>query len=297
MRKSTGSALLLIIACALVLSACGGLGGEEDGGLNFRAADVNGTSAIMATGGSPPVVSATEAKLQQAEILYSANIIHRSRTIAVDWDGNVRRSGGGKRDYDCDPNTCNPFAATTFTPIMTKNGIRLAKSIERETWSDGGVATTRGYGGWMDHSEFAVYIAVDTYDGGSFVDWVTGYSEAVGDAPETNPSAGRFVWNGVMVGRNSDIGSSTVSNVVQGDAAISAEPSGSGGMSVDVAFSNIKDLNSGGSMADMTWKDISVIDGSFDGGNIEGSFFGPQHEEVAGVFERNYVIGAFGARR
>lgn len=297
MKKSTGLALLLITACALVLSACGGIGGEEDGGLNFTASEVNGTSAIMATGGSPPDVSATEAKSQQTEILYSANIAHRSRTIQVDWDGNVRSRGGGKRDYGCDPSACNPFTATTFTPIMTKNGIRLAKAIKRKTWSEGGVRTTRSYGGWMDHSVFAVHVEVDTYDGGSFVDWVSGNSEAVGDAPETNPNAGRFVWNGVMVGRNSDIGSSTVSNVVQGDAAISAEPSGSGGMSVDVAFSNIKDLNSGGSMADMTWTDLPVIDGSFDGGNIEGSFFGPQHEEVAGVFERNYVIGAFGARR
>ena len=100
-----------------------------------------------------------------------------------------------------------------------------------------------------------------------------------------------------MVGRNSDIGSSAVSNVVQGDAAVTAELSPAGDMSIDVAFSNIKDLNSGSSLADMTWTNISVTDGSFDGGTIEGSFYGPQHEEVAGVFERSYVVGAFGARR
>ena len=129
------------------------------------------------------------------------------------------------------------------------------------------------------------------------MNWVTGYSVALGDAPETNPSTGTFAWDGVMVGRNSDIASSSVSNVVQGDAAVSAELSGSGGMSVDVTFSNIKDLNSGSSMADMTWADLSVTNGSFDGGTIEGSFFGPRHEEVAGVFQRNFVMGAFGARR
>lgn len=278
----------------LGLSACGG--GEDDTGLSFRAADVNGRSAIMATGGSAPDVSSAQAKSQQLGILYGANIGHRSTTIEVDWDGNVQRSSGGRRSVDCDPATCD-YGDTTFAPIMTKNGVRLAKSTERETYGDGGVETTLGYGGWMDHSLFAVRIAIETYDGGSFVNWVTGYSLALGNTPETDPTTGTFVWNGVMVGRNSDIASSAVSNVVQGDAAVSAELSQAGDMSVDIAFSNIKDLNASTSIADMTWTDLSVTNGSFDGGTIEGSFYGPQHEEVAGVFHKNYVMGAFGARR
>ena len=41
-------------------------------------------------------------------------------------------------------------------------------------------------------------------------------------------------------------------------------------------------------------------DGTFDGfdeGNVEGAFFGPSHEEVAGMFQKNdnNVIGSFGA--
>ena len=39
------------------------------------------------------------------------------------------------------------------------------------------------------------------------------------------------------------------------------------------ASANIKDLNAGTSIADMTWTDLSVTNGSFDGGTIEGSFY------------------------
>ena len=30
---------------------------------------------------------------------------------------------------------------------------------------------------------------------------------------------------------------------------------------------------------------------------ISGQFYGPNHEEVGGVFERNMIVGAFGAKR
>lgn len=295
MNKSIGLALALFPACGLMLSACGG-GGDDDTGLAVRAADVNGSSAIARTGGSPPNVTSAQAESELLDINYGANIGHRSTTIEVDYDGNVQRTSGGKRIVECDPPACN-FGDTVFTPIMTKNGVSLAKAIERESSGDGGVDTTLSYGGWMDHSAFLVRVITETYDAGTFVNWVTGYSQAIGDAPETNPSTGTFSWSGVMVGRNSDILSTQVSNVVQGDAAISGELSNMGDLSVDVEFSNIVDLNSGSSINDMTWSDLSVVDGSFDGGSIEGSFFGPQHEEVAGVFHRNNILGAFGASR
>jgi hypothetical protein len=51
----------------------------------------------------------------------------------------------------------------------------------------------------------------------------------------------------------------------------------------------------------MNWQDIPLASGSFQSGSgrnqISGQFYGPNHEEVGGVFERNQVIGAFGAKR
>ena len=296
MKTMTGRPWACIPACVLALSACV-TGEEDDTGLAFRAADVNGGSAIEATGGSRPDVSSAQAASAILGILDEANLAHVSVEIRVDWEGDVRRYGGGTFSFDCNTADCG-LDGRTFAPVMTKNGVRLAKSrYRREVHSDGGVGTELGYGGWMTHSMFRVLIDTTTYDGGSFVNGVEGYSEAGGNAPRTNPSTGPWVWNGVMVGRNTDIQSTSVSNVIQGDAAVSADQSPAGGMSVDVTFSNIKDLNSGRSMADMTWAGLSVSGGFFSDGSIRGSFYGPQHEEVAGVFERNSVLGAFGAHR
>ena len=50
----------------------------------------------------------------------------------------------------------------------------------------------------------------------------------------------------------------------------------------------------------MNWTGIAVTGGAFaaaSSGTIEGRFYGPDHEEVGGVFERNEILGAFGAAR
>ena len=82
----------------------------------------------------------------------------------------------------------------------------------------GGVETTLGYGGsdggWTAAACLPFGVQIETYDGGSFepinlIRVATGYSLALGDALA---STGTFSWNGVMVGRNSDIASSAVSN-------------------------------------------------------------------------------------
>ena len=301
MWKSVGIASALFSACGLVLSACGGGGGDEASGFAFRAADVTGGSAILATGGSPPDFSSAQAISEQREIMYRANVGHRTR-IEVDSDGYDYRSGPWSYDVDCNPDTCKVFyGGEVVNPIMTKNGVRLA----RISWTgsdedyEGNRTNVVGleYGGWMNHSRFQVDVRTETYGGGSSVIGVEGWGQTWGAAPQTNPNVGPFVWNGVMAGRNSDIASSAVSNVVQGDAAVTAELSQAGDMSVDVTFSNIVDVNAGSSMVDITWTDLPVVDGTFESSTILGSFFGPRHEEVAGVFEKDYVLGAFGAHR
>lgn len=53
--------------------------------------------------------------------------------------------------------------------------------------------------------------------------------------------------------------------------------------------------------APMTWDDVPVLGGRFSDGtgsnSLEGTFYGDNHEEVGGIFERNQIIGAFGASR
>ena len=57
----------------------------------------------------------------------------------------------------------------------------------------------------------------------------------------------------------------------------------------------------GGARADLKWEDIPVAQGAFQGrdmvGSIEGRFYGSDHGEVGGIFERGTLTGAFGASR
>ena len=70
---------------------------------------------------------------------------------------------------------------------------------------------------------------------------------------------------------------------------------------VDIGFSNVRSMDGERSLPNFGFDDIPLSsDGTFDGfdeGNVEGAFFGPAHQEVAGMFQNivNKVIGSFGA--
>ncbi|MXX88867.1 MAG: transferrin-binding protein-like solute binding protein [Boseongicola sp. SB0677_bin_26] len=70
---------------------------------------------------------------------------------------------------------------------------------------------------------------------------------------------------------------------------------------LDVAFTNIEDVDAGWQLDDMRWDNVPMVRGGFrygtDGNSVEGKFFGPDHEEAGGIFERDQVIGAFSAKR
>ena len=154
-----------------------------------------------------------------------------------------------------------------------------------------------GYGGWLEHSFFIVESAVGT--GGILDGAVLGYSYSVGDATGTNPDiSGGASWTGVMVGM-SVTGTAARGNPVQGDADISIDLSNPA--TVGVSFTNIHDLKNESVLQPMNWSGIPMTDGGFrtgsDGNSVDGRFYGPNHEEVGGVFERDMVIGAFGGDR
>ena len=95
------------------------------------------------------------------------------------------------------------------------------------------------------------------------------------------------------------MGAQTGPRQIRGDARIVipalADPS------VEVAFTNVRELGTGDARDDMSWSAIPLADGRFAtgsaGDSIEGAFYGPGHREAGGVFERGRVFGAFGARR
>ena len=112
--------------------------------------------------------------------------------------------------------------------------------------------------------------------------------------PRTNPAAtGGGVWTGSVMGLEGADGLR-----IEGAAEIRigdfARPE------LDVAFTGMTAAG-GAARADMRWEDIALARGAFEvsgaTGSIEGRFYGGNHGEVGGVFERNGIVGAFGAER
>ncbi len=166
------------------------------------------------------------------------------------------------------------------------------------------------YGGWGDSS---AWYAVWERDDRNAVDLT--WSAAFGDLAGARPTAlqGSAVWRGGMVGRTRDGavelegGSQLVYNFADNTVDLTLD---------DITTSNRAEDQGRvyGGDALFVWLDLPVApDGTFgapEGGNdrpgtdlhpvlgqVEGGFYGPQATEAAGVFDRDDVAGAFGARR
>ncbi len=174
----------------------------------------------------------------------------------------------------------------------------------------------RTLGGWMDHSFFLVET---THEGMHAEFSYRTYS--IGNTRATDPAVSfTGTWSGVMAGViasfSDDAGAS-----VRGDATVTvAYPGASREALVDVEFTGIARQDTGARIESMTWNNLALKDGTFGAGNvlhgngggyfgeeggfgpspggtIFGQFYGPNHEEVGGLFRRGGVAGAFGANR
>ena len=128
------------------------------------------------------------------------------------------------------------------------------------------------------------------------------FAYSVGSSTFDNPRSvdGSARWVGLMVGR--DVTTSPQrGQLVSGDASVTVS-FGEQAATADVAFFGILNLENGARTPDMAWRDLAIEDGGFDrrdarDDTISGRFYGPGHAEAGGVFERNGIVGAFGARR
>ena len=70
-------------------------------------------------------------------------------------------------------------------------------------------------------------------------------------------------------------------------------------MDADVRMTNVVDIDARARLSSFGWTDLPIqVDGTFGNGRtVLGSFYGPNHEEVGGIFTTSALIGAFGATR
>ena len=235
-------------------------------------------------------------------------------------------------NFDCDGLECSGFGQRIGIPshgldgneyqaVMSYGGISFAQS-RREGDPIPVVGTADAtevlsYGGWLDHHFFGIQA---TYDGTTEDAGQVGLAAyTFGKASGSNPDSGSGAWYGVAVGVN---GASDFANrnPITADVTVSIDDFLNPMM--EVVFNNVRDLStgegwtvSGFPISTISWDSVEVAGGSFDQLNnedtarddfsnpralrnrIAGQFYGPNHEEVGGIFEYATVVGSFGAKR
>ena len=311
-----------VLALAVVmLSACGGGGSSStttvtgDGSASLSHIDwpVSVTRAITAAQGSAPTRTADQAMQEMQGILENADIIAYSDALVF-----TGPTGTPTRvPLTCSGFTCRgsvlgiPFQTqisqgpnlghdrAQAQPIMVHNGIHIAQvRASDDAEGDFSASETVYYGGWMEHSLFAAGVLASPKFNG--YEYTIGSGVSLGDASGSNPVARdghTATWTGAVVG--GDYSVAYREHVIHGTAEVEVDFTSA---ALDVRFSDLTDLDTPTrSIADMEWSNVSIRGGSFSQGSganlLKGQFYGPNHEEVGGVFDRNEIAGAFGGRR
>ena len=175
----------------------------------------------------------------------------------------------------------------------TRNGVPIGNASDTVAL-DGDSISQQTFGGWLDASAFAV--SIGRIESGMLSGMQFGVGLSLGISPNTNPRAsdGGATWRGAMVGLDTR-SFGAVEGEVTGEGDITLDIDSVTNPDVDVDITNIQ------GHSDITWSDIPLRDGNFATGqgadSIEGQFYGDAHQEAGGVFERNGLLGAFGAKR
>ncbi len=291
------------------LSRGAGIGGSGQEEASQRQWLLNPTSVRSVTGAQAPDFSSEDVGTSVSQLRAAANALLASDLLMFAGNGVAVRGQTTCLNDECSSNLAETALTLTvsgvefgnqsldYQAVASHRGASLAEG-RGETSIAGTSIDYNAYGGWLQHSFFVIEagkVAEGLLEGTPII-----YSYSVGDAPDTNPAAvdGSGRWRGVMVG--ADVGqTATRGNLIQGNAEITiadfADPQ------VDVAFTQIFDLETEIQRSDMNWVGIQVTAGGFasgtDGNSIEGRFYSPNHQEVGGIFERDQVLGAFGGAR
>lgn len=295
--------LIRAAATAFLVSALAACGGGPE-------LSLTPDSVQSFTGNAPPTFTRDGARAEleritreaDAQILTDILLDRRIDGISrfdISCSGPVCRvSVGGISDtfslFDTDS---SDRADAVSQQIGEKRGAKIAEDAARISTA-GITADVNSYGAWLTHSQFAAtkYNIV-----GSDYDELLGVgmfaAGSVGDESYFSPPGGAE-WHGILVGVDVS-NTSTQGDFVQGDAALRIDnlwrPA------VDVVFTDIVNVETGTRHRSMVWRGLPLNGPRFraghDGNMIQGTFYGNRHQEAGGVFERDRIVGAFGARK
>ncbi len=177
---------------------------------------------------------------------------------------------------------------------LTKRDVAVYGGSVGFELGEGSSVHATAFGGWMVYNYFLA--AWGDYSDTTYPSAQVGVGLSIGNATGTHPAVDA-IYNGVMLGVITAEGG-TQGDGVEGDATLEFSIANPRGAQMDVSFTNITNRETGGTLSDNTWSALQVLpDGTFDTGDIHGLFYGPNHEEVGGTFNRSGVAGAFGASK
>ena len=282
---------LSVVCSVVLLAACGGGGGGGGSG------PVAVAPPAQPPPQAPPPVQQPQPPPQPPPADTNAQVRSALSALIASSDTVTEASTINGEPFGWTPTIQPTPASLELEDLMKRDGGRFERLADRRGVSMALIqdATAIDFGGWMSHSFFFVNTWNPVGDDPlrpSESTFTEAYS--VGSASGSNPTSGSATWTGTMAGIDENEGAATFGNLVRGDAAVTV---GFASASVNVALTGIRDSSTGGSHGDIRWNGVSMRGGAFSSGTLRGRFYGPNHEEVGGIFLRNRISGAFGARR
>ena len=288
----------------------------------------DGSVGYDPSGGMPAIVPVSPAP-DAVEDLLRRRLYDSTWPVAVSFGGGVatcqalgcpvsdaihvdRPAAGGARH----PSDDHRPDLSEFGLLEPRRGIALA-SKARTVVEGERSAFHRAFGAWMDHGFFLVETFTMHGDAGTRYH-TTWFGDASHSSSMTSPSD-TATWSGVMSGVEA-FPSRGSGAFVHGESAITISGLAAGvEVSVNVAFTNIANEDTGAGIGDMVWRGLPLQDREFgtdsvlfnegegyfrDGsfgtaaqGSLYGRLYGPGHEEVGGLFHRDGIAGAFAGKR
>ena len=270
---------ILSVVAAVALAGCGGAsltfgGGNLEG--NVRVDDPTGVlTAVDATGINERGDRFHVRENGLAVRLSDTGLLGEARTLAF---------GRGS-------------AQVTYTRTSPHGGFeRYQVTVTATVPELNESSTIEGYGAWGEHNAFEV-LGITRDQELVPSDRLEFSANSGGRLSGSNPvgTTGTATWRGTMLGESGD-------NFLSGDSTLVYDFSAA---TVDVRLSNMRALRTTQTYSDLVWDSLTVLNGAFgtalsgriSEGSLTGSFYGPNHEEAGGVFDRNQITGAFGAKR